>query len=262
MSTSYRPLVNSYTRVFTIEGGARVDHTPVYRGCWRAGGIEQEAGDIERIECPSDGAYNEFDEIGIIQGARSRATSSVAGKYPADVKSALLKLFLKGCVVDLQVHIGSCQDPTKFNDYDKAIILENTYFTNYSADELGALSSEDRAEVMEQADISARRFYEVTPLSVAARASDVIQNELVDVIVCDNKSCGDCDDESDGCKKIFAVTKAAGGSPAAVADIVYNLTKGAGSWYAHEIDSLMANEEASGVACVGSYIVVVANGSN
>ena len=100
-------------------------------------------------------------------------------------------------------------------------------------------------------------LYEVLPISVIERAGTVVVNEVVDVVMCDTASCGgDCEDESDGCQKIIAVTVAAGGSPTTTPDILYSLDGGA-TWFTHDIETLTGDEDASGVACVGSYVVVV-----
>jgi hypothetical protein len=84
---------------------------------------------------------------------------------------------------------------------------------------------------------------------------------MLSSVTCDQKSCGDCEDASDGCQKIFAITAAAGGSPGTPADVVYSLDGGA-TWNADDIDTLGAAENPSAVACVGEYLVVVSNDSN
>jgi len=97
-------------------------------------------------------------------------------------------------------------------------------------------------------------------LSMTERAGDIVTNEVVDVVICDSMSCGDCDVESDGCQHIYAVTVAAGGSPGTASDIVFSIDGGA-LWYADDIDTLGAAENASAIGCVGKYIAVVSNSS-
>ena len=88
--SGYNPGKSAFTRVFITEGRARPDHSPEYQSCMRAGSISQSFGDIERIECPSDAEYGQFDEVGRIQGAIERASSSLVGRYAADLASELL----------------------------------------------------------------------------------------------------------------------------------------------------------------------------
>jgi hypothetical protein len=63
---------------------------------------------------------------------------------------------------------------------------------------------------------------------------------------------------SDGCYKIFAVTTAAGGSPGTPPDVVYSIDRGA-NWYAHDIEAFSTAQAASGIACLGGYVVAISN---
>lgn len=251
---------SSNTRVFVIEGRARPDHSPVYESCLRMTGVSQGFGDIERVECPDPYNYGKFVEVAEIRGATERATTSLEGRFAMNLLSTLLKLAKKGCSVDIQLHMGACQDPSDFDNFDKALVLESASLTTYNTDELGALQSDDNAAVNENADVSAKEYYEIVPLSFAERAGSIVTNEVVDVVVADSASCGDCEEESDGCNKVFAITLSAGGSPTTPADVVFSLDAGS-VWYAHDIDSLGAAEDPDGVDRVGAYLVVVSNAS-
>jgi len=257
---TFTPAKTANSRVFVIEGRARGDHRPNYESCLRMMGVSQGFGDIERIENPDPYKYDSFEEIGEVRGATERATTSLEGRYAMSLKSTLLELARQGCAVDIQLHLGRCTDPSDFNTFEKALVLEKAALTNFSTDELGALASGDNATVNESADISAKEMYEILPVSFGEKAGTIVTNELVDVTICDTASCGDCEEESDGCEKIFAISKAAGGSPSTQADVVFSLDKGV-TWYAHDIESLGVAEDPDGIDCLGSYIVVVSNAS-
>lgn len=254
------PLKSSESRVFLIEGRARPDHTPVYQSCMRMQGTDQSFGDVERIENPDPAKYGRFVEVGEVVGATDRPTTTLEGRYDSAIVSELLRLGKKGCSLDVQLHIGKCKDPRSFNEFDKAVVLENARITNHTTDDLGALESGDNAVVNETADISASRMYEVVPVSYGVKASNIVTNEVLAVTLCDQIGCGECQDESDGCQKIFAVTKSAGGSPSTPPDVVYSIDGGQ-TWYAHDIETLGAAEDPSGIACLGDYIIVVSNAS-
>lgn len=248
------------TRVFLIEGRARPDHTPSYKSCLRMMAVSQGFGDIERIECPDPYNYGKFIEKAQIRGATERPTTSLEGRYPQDMLSDLLKLARQGCAFDVQLHTGACQDPSAFNEYDKVLILEGAYLTNYATEDLGALASGDNAVINETSDISASDAYEVVPLAVANRTPVLVVNEVLDVVLCDNVSCGDCETESSGCNKIYAITTYASGSPATLADFVYSIDGGT-TWYVHDLDTL-TSENPSAIECLGDYVVVVSNAAN
>lgn len=257
--TSYTPAKTGFSRVFLIEGRARPDHAPDYQSCLKAGAAEQSQGDIEKIECSSPVEYNQFIEIGEIQGAVERATTTLTGRYAADLRSELLRLSKKRCDVDVHVHFGACSDPRDFNTFTKAVIMEKARLINWSTEDLGALGSDENAKVDESADISAREIYEVLPLTFAERCGDVVTNPVIDSVICDTPSCGDCQDESNGCQNVFALTQQTVGSPGTVADIIWTRDLFSTECNSDNIDSLSVNQDANALACVGDNVVVVSN---
>jgi len=261
MTSTFSPATTSHSRVWLIEGRARGDHKPGYESCLRMTGLARGLGDITPIECPDPYKYGGFITIGVIKGASARATTTLEGRFALSLKSTLLELARKGCANDVQLHLGLCQDPSDYDAFEKIIILEDARLTNYGTGDLGALASGDDASVNETADISAEEFYEVSPIGYSEKAASIVTNEVIDVVICDVASCGECTTESDGCKKIFAITKAAGGSVGTPPDIVYSLDKGL-TWLAYDIGSLLLTESPTAVDCLGDYIVVVSNQSN
>lgn len=246
-----------FSRVFLIDGGARPDHAPIYQSCLRAGGISKGFGDITTIYCPSPVAYDQFVEVDSYRGAAERATTSLMGRYLADTASALLRIAEQGCGADVHIHIGKCTDPTKFNTYTKAVVLEGAYISSWSTDELGALSPDERNMVGETAELSATTVYEVLPLSFGEVASSVVTNEVLDVVICDSVACGECEEISTGCQKIYAITKAEGGSGGTAPDVVFTIN--GSTWFATDIDELSSAQDPSGIACLGDYVCVVSN---
>lgn len=257
---SQTPLKTGQTRIFLIEGRASPANEPSYESQLRPTGISQGFGDEERVEAPDPRNYGKFVEVATIKGATERVSTSLEGRYARDLLSKLLRLAQKGCAYDLQIHAGACSDPQNFNEFEKALILEKASNTTWNTDDLGALSSDENAIVNENADVSASDVYEVLPLTLQKQGASSITNEIIDVVYCDSISCGDCDDESDGCSKAYAISKAAGGSPGTPADVIYTDDDFA-NVYAHDIDTLDAAEDPDAIDCVGDYIVIVSNAS-
>ena len=257
----YNPAKRGSSRVFLIEGGARPDHDPDYMDCWIAGGENQSFGDIERIECPSPDAYNAWIEIGEIQGAEERPTTGLTARLALDTLSEMKRIAKKRCSIDVQYHFGDCTDPRTFNDYKKVIIFETAYLTNYSSEDYGALASGDQAAINESSDLSSRLSYDVMPLAVAERGADAVQNVVVDVVICDVPSCGECEDESDGCETVYAVDSGVSGSPGTSPDLLYSTDKAA-TWAGEDVNTLGPAEPAGALACLDEYVVVVSAASN
>lgn len=252
-------LTNSFTRPWLIDGRARPDHTPEYFASLKMGTITKNFGGVNQIYDPDEGQYNQFVEAGEYRDAEERPATSLMGHYAANLKSRMLELGMKGCAFDVQLHIGQCEDPRNFNDFQKIIIWEKVILESYDTEDMGALQPDEQNKIDETGTISARRMYEFVPLAFSARTPSVVTNELLDVIVCDSRQCGECGDQSDGCQKIMAISKAAGGSPSTPADVIFSLNGGK-AWYAVDIDTLDVAQDPTGIACVGNYVVVVANG--
>jgi photosystem II stability/assembly factor-like uncharacterized protein len=250
------PAKTGNSRVYYIDGRAKPANAPVYESNWKIGGLSQDTGDVTKIEVPHPSRFGAFIEVGQIRGATSRVTSEIMSRYSIQELSPLKLLSRAGCSFDIHVNFGICEDPSSGIDaFTKKIIVEDVVITNYSTDELGALASDENAVINETASWSAATAYEVVPLSLAERGKTVVTNEVVDLISCDVDSCGDCAEPSDGASKFYGVTLRAGGSAGTSPDLVFTKNKGQ-TWFAHDIDSLTSSQDATGVACLGDYIVV------
>lgn len=258
MGNAFVPAQSGLSRVFLIEGRARADRSAEFLAPLRMMSLEQGFGDVENIYSPHPRKYDAFEVVGQIRGEEERPTTQLQGRYALDVASRLLELAKIGCAVDVQLHMGQCTDPSEFNEFTKAIIMEDALIPNWATDELGALQPDEKSPVNETADISAAEMFEVLEVATSERAGDIVTNEVIDVVFCDAISCGDCEEYSPGCNKIFSVTLGAGGSPGTPADVVFSLDKGA-TFLAHDVDSLGAAENPSGIACVSAYVVVISN---
>ncbi len=253
------PAKTSYSRVFTIEGRAGPDNKPVYQTCMKSAGVRRDFGAVTRIYSPDPASYGKFIVIGSTKAQSSDATTTLTAPLMRTIRSSLLRMANIGCPLDVQVHFGACAKPNEFNMYDKDIVLEGVMQTNYGTGDLGALNQGEDGKVDETSDISAQEYYEVMPLTYAAKADDIITNEILDVIIADAISCGDvCATPSDGKQKIYAVTAKVGGSAGTPPDIVWSLNSG-GNFSADDIDSLSSAQDPTGIAELGSYLVVTSS---
>ena len=257
---SFTPGRTAFSRVFIIQGRAGPENKPKYRSCLKAGPMSWAFGDVEPIQCPDPNEWGEFVEVGEIKGAKERATNSLTGRYAADLESELLMLAKLRCPVDVQVNFGACTDPRNNNVFTKKLIWEPASLGTYSTGDLGALSSDENALVNESVDLSIGDHYEVLQLTFQQRAPVLVTNEINDIVICDRVSCGDCEEESWGCEKIYALQGGIIGSPGTAPDVLYSLDK-AGTWASDEIDSLFANEAADAIACLAGYVFAVSNAS-
>jgi len=221
------------------------------------GGHTETFGDITPIYCPDPDEYDAFEVVDEVKGEEGLPTVSWVAKFGKE--NTLLSV---RCPFDLQAHYGKCQDPTDFDGgWDKILAFERARLTGRSSDELTAFTPDGRAEILLTGDITARKFWEVDPLIMGERADDVVFNEVLDVAICDNPSCGDCGSYSDGCQAIFAIVAGSGlQSPGIPPELVYSLDKGA-TWADEDIDTLVLGEDPNAIECVGDLIVVTSHDS-
>ena len=130
-ATNYKPAKTGFTRSFIIEGRAHADHKPAYSSQMKLTGLTQSYGDITDIEIPDPAAYDKYIKVDRIQGQVTRATFTLTQRYAAAMKSILLRLAKARCALDVQLHLGECTDPSAFNIFNKAVILEDVVLTNW-----------------------------------------------------------------------------------------------------------------------------------
>ena len=202
------PARNDLARVFLFPNGIfKCDTRGQFASCVSVDALTQDRGEITTIECPSPYQYGEFVQIGSFPGQLSRMTTTLSGRMSRIDLSQFYKLFRDNCAFDMHLHFGLCQQPNAFNQFDKALVFEDVQVTSFTSDPLIALQSGDRAVINESIAISIGNFYEVVNLSYSERAPALTQagTSIVKVIICDRRSCGNCEEGSTGCQKIFAI---------------------------------------------------------
>lgn len=254
MSGEFVPATTGLSRVFVQEGRAGPAVEPEYFSCYRAQALSQSFGDVTDIECPHPTRPGVYEKIGSFQTAEERATITLEGRYAIDLRSRLLQMARKKCSVDVQVHFGDCEDLSDHNSFKKVLYLHDALLSSYNTDDLGSLSSSDTAAVNENVELSAREIFDIIPQTWAAKADNLVTTEALDVAICDEVSCGECGTPSDGCQRIFVITKVAVGSPGTPPDVVYSVDGGI-TWFSNDIDGLGSNSPDE-VDCLKGYLVI------
>ncbi|GAG09496.1 unnamed protein product, partial [marine sediment metagenome] len=124
----------------------------------------------------------------------------------------------------------------------------------------GSLQSGDTAPINESVEISATRIYDIIRQVFSQEGEDIVTLNVLDVVFCDDPSCGNCADDSAGCEKIYAITVAESGSPGVPPSILWSLDGGL-VWDADDITPL-AGDDPDDIACVSGYVVVTSNVTN
>lgn len=246
----------SHSRVFTIIDSAGPSHPPVYQTLGRAGALTWDQGAVTPMRVADPAKYGDFVTVDVIRGQKGLPTTTIDFRMLRSA-SAILNLIKKRCPFDVHLHIGACKDPTDFDaGWESVKVYEGAQATSYKTTDLGAFDADQENLVVESMDIMAQDFYEITPLNFAEVGETTILQRIVDVEICDAKTCGACGLPSDGCQKVFAVTLSVGASPGLPAKLVYTQDGGA-TISSQVITSLPANRDPIAMKCVGPYMVVI-----
>ena len=244
-------------RAYLQMGGASPANELEYQGLARMGAFSLSEGEPTKVQAPSSSAYDQFDDIDEVAGETSRPTTSMIARFGLTNPILSAK-----CPFHIQAHWGKCSSPNDANGgWEKILAYEHARFTNRSGDEQTAIDEAGRATILLTGDISARKMWEIDNMSLGEVASDDVTREVVAVVIQDYVSCGDCGYTSNGENRIYAVTKSSGsGSPGMPAELLVSVDGGS-TWTAYDVDTLAADEQPSGLAVIGTYIVVISNDS-
>ncbi len=246
------------SRVFTIEDRAGPAQSPVYQQVARVLGPSQDFGSVTPVREPDPDAYGRFRIVDTIRGERGLPEIPLQVRYQFTL-SEFLRLARKACPLDVQIHMGQCQNPGDFdNGWDKILVVEGGVITNWSVSDLGALEQGEDAVVNEEVPLMGLDMYEITQLLTSELGATQIVQEIIAVQICDSVQCGLCGIATDGCDKVLAVTLSAGGSPGLPAEVIYS-NDGGTTIGETNISTLGADEDPTGAACVGANFIVISN---
>lgn len=250
------PARTPFSRLFTIEDLAGPENVPVYQGFSKAGAPSWSLGDRTAIREPDPDRYGAFRIVDAIKGAKGLPSLPIVARYGYTV-SEFLRMARRGCPLDLQVHFGRCQDPRDFNlGWDKILVLENADMSNWATGDMGALDEGEDAVIEENIDFNAFDMYEIKPLLFSEIAELEITGEVIDVVICDAVTCGECGLPSSGCQVWYSIAEGIVASPGLPAELNYSQDGGqtVGSTF---VNTLAINEGPTGLACVGTRLAVI-----
>jgi photosystem II stability/assembly factor-like uncharacterized protein len=247
------------SRVWFFAEGVGPANSKEFLGCAKIGDPTFNFGDMERIECPDPERFNEFIEVGSFQGSKERPTASVMNRLNRVDLSPLLDAGRARCRVDVHANIGRCKNPQDFNGgFDTKFIFRDVRFTSWAAENLGALGTDEQAATNETGELSADDIIQIKTLAFGEQCTTEVAREIVAIVVCDEIECGDCDDPSTGCEKLFAIQIGTGTTPGVQPSVVFS-ADGGGTCASTPITTLFSNEDPDDVACVGPNLVVISS---
>jgi len=162
-----------------------------------------------------------------------------------------------GCPITTYLSAGRCKDPSDLNRgwQSYMYILGGGEVTDSSPGDMNALDSDEM--IATELTITATNLYPVGALSFGETASAEVNAEVIDIVYDNPRACLGCDE---GISRIYAVTRAIGGSPNFQAEVVYSVDSGA-TWTNVNITGLGATLSPTAIDIVGDYLVVLVAGT-
>lgn len=248
-------LVSGQSRVFIQKAGANPAAPYLYYGCMSLGGPSQDLGTVNPVYCPSPSARNRWDLVQSVPSTPALGTSDFTAHADRFLKDILWDLKRSGCEFNLTVVNGACQRPDDFTKWDSRLLLVGSRLTNIGLGELNALAGDNNAAVDLSGSLS---FYSMEPiyqLLWGSTAETEVTTEILDGLVHDSASCGECGSVSDGCNKLYFLEGAASGSPGLSAEVVYSKDGGL-TWAVVDVPPL-GGLSANRLEDVGERLVIV-----
>ncbi len=261
MGIDVTPVTAGMIRLWTVEDGVRVDRAPVFQAISVLGDPSHNFGDQDPIEVPDPNIFNRHIKIGSVPGTVERATFSIDARYALDL-SDWVRLARRQCRIDAFALIGACKSPQDFTEgWEKVMFFNDGDISSHSIENFGALGSDDQSATNENLELSAEDYYEYGQEGFSRLATALDNQEITSVDVCDNESCGDCGDSSDGCQRVIASMAGTGATPGTLPQVLYSGDNGE-TFAADDITTLFSSETITDGECIGANWVGISNQSN
>jgi len=248
-------------RLFMNENGAGPASPFVYQTLAKAGGLSKDLGSVDPVRIPDPFQYNQFQTIGSTRGQQGLPEFSLE----ALARRSLSKLYSaaeRGCPIDLHLHYGACDDPSDFNrGWDMGWIIEGAGITSYSQPDSMAMDGDENGPVMETADVTAERMYQIVNLLASELAASQITDPIIAVRFVGSVVCGACGLPNDGTQVFILVGSGVVGSPGLQTEYQYTVDGGL-TFTTGTVTSMTTSEVATDAEQVGSYFVVISGGTD
>lgn len=213
-------------RLFVQDDGPGAANPYNYVGCLSLGGITQELGEGTPVYCPSSQQANAWDIVDIVESVPGLPTTDFTQHADRLLRDFWFTIRRKKCEFHMQAYVISCSRPDDPNDWDAKIHLFLTRLTTFSMAEMNPLSGDANSAFDLTGSLQMQDFEAIYPIKWAEVGESAVFAEAIDVFYYDVIQCGDCGAPSDGCQKVYWLTKASGGSPGLSGQIAYSLNGG------------------------------------
>lgn len=255
MAEDVQILRGGQTRIFVQVDGIGPAAPYVYAGCMQLDGPSKDLGEPDPVYCPSPSQRDKWDIVDEIPKTEALGTTDFTQRMDRSLQDFWWDIKERRCVFNLQIVTGKCERPDDFNAWEAKILLDHNRLTNFTLPTFNPLSGDDNAPLDLTGSLSFRDLSPIRPLKFGEVLDTTIVAEALDGFYYDVATCGDCGTPSDGCQKLYVLTRANTGSPGLSSQLVYSLNGGStgASLDIPALGGLSGNR----AAAVGNYLVVV-----
>lgn len=175
--------------------------------CMEVGALTYEVnGESTEIVC-TNLRTGENEVVGTIDGgATKKATFDLNRYLPADYLSDFMRKVEQNCGLRMYMARGNeCLDPYNVSEFSVLDYYGEVLLGNYTRTEMRHKDKSAAAAILEGTTVTAFQMRQIGLLTSIATRAETAVSPLVDLTLCDKKSCGgQCADDSDGCQKWLA----------------------------------------------------------
>jgi photosystem II stability/assembly factor-like uncharacterized protein len=248
-------------RVWITRGGVHPYNEPQYLTLGKFSGDPAKSyGEATRIGAPDPQDFNRDVAVGSVEGSDDRATFQLASRYTVD-PALLLEIAQQGCRVDVYGLAGKCGSPTDFeHGGEKWVYFEDGRRSQHGFENFGAFAKDENNPTNENLDMTAEKYWEMLKMATDQLAEATTTGRIMTIDVCDDRSCGDCGKESEGCNRVLATMVGVGATPGTQPTLLYSDDSGL-TFSTQTITTMFSNEELVEGACIGGDLVLLSTTS-
>lgn len=220
------------------------------------GTMEQSQGTREPVYAPSATRRGQIDIVGATISAPELVSVQLNERIDPNAREYLDTIKEQKCLIDMAIATGKCGRPDNLGDWSKIYLVTQARLNNMSYSEFQTFEAQ-QAPMLLEGTLDALREGIVLPITMGRKADSTVLAEIIDGIIIDDPSCGDCKPYEVPNAGLFAVANDNSGSPGLPAQIVYSIRQGVGSFNTVNVNSLSGSNAPSALLQASRYLMVL-----
>ena len=243
-----------------LQSSATPAQTIDYHGRVSVAEVPIPRGERTPVRRPSDKKRGKFEVVDYTISQPDEPSTTYTLDLDRYMRDVWIDLSEQDCAFNVQVHIGKCTRPDDPLGWDSILLHRNVRISEAGLPALAPMTEDD--DQISQVTLSAQlqEVIKIRKLVFGEQAPSVVLAPVVDSVIYDASSCGDCGEIVKACSRIYSLTQANAGSPGLSSQIVYTLDGGL-NWLSDDIDSL-GGQSGVRLALIGNYLVVLSTAGN